>query len=130
MLKAVTVAVFSMLLSCAATAPVGDWYDDEYSKCREGTTVAIVRCVDRLTEAWQTRLDQAYQALLARQGSADRRDTLDDAQRLWHAFRQANCTFYGQGPGTIASVEAAECRRVLTRRRALELEQAAGAEPQ
>lgn len=67
---------------------------------------------------------KAFQALLARQGSAEHRGMLESAQRLWGAYRQANCTFYGQGPGTIAAVEAAECRRVLTRRRSLELEQA------
>lgn len=127
--KASLVVSFALLLFGAPAANAAGWYDDEYAQCREGPTVAIVQCVEHLTEAWQARLDQAYQALLSRQGSPERKAALEDTQRLWRAYRQANCAFYGQGPGSMAAIEAAECMRVLTSRRARELEQTAGIAP-
>jgi uncharacterized protein YecT (DUF1311 family) len=127
--KTATRAMLVALLFGAPTAHAADLYDHEYAQCREGTTVSIVQCVDRLTETWQARLDQAYQTLLARQSSSERKAALEEAQRLWRAYRHASCAFYRQGPGSITAIEAAECRRVLTSRRARELEQAAGVEP-
>jgi uncharacterized protein YecT (DUF1311 family) len=50
------------------------------------------------------------------------RDQLRAAQRLWIAYRDANCLYYGMGEGTIARIGAAECLRSMTEARAHELE--------
>ncbi len=46
------------------------------------------------------------------------------AERLWVQFRDANCDYYINIPGTRANYIYAECRRVLTAQRAIELEAA------
>ena len=114
--KVVLAAAIAALLATGA-----GWYDDEYAQCR-GTTAATVQCLDRLTTQWQARLDRAYNDALALQETPEREDRLREAQRLWTEYRAANCNFYREGQGTIAAIEAAECMRVLTARRALELE--------
>ena len=53
-------------------------------------------------------------------------ERLREAQRLWIRYRDANCAYYGAGPGSIAAIEAAECLRSMTRSRTLELEEMAG----
>jgi uncharacterized protein YecT (DUF1311 family) len=48
---------------------------------------------------------------------------LRNVQRLWIKYRDANCGFYAEAPGSISQVAAAECLRLMTKQRALELEQ-------
>ena len=40
---------------CAALV----WYGAEYQQCR-GTTAERVQCLDRLTQAWSQRVEDAY----------------------------------------------------------------------
>jgi uncharacterized protein YecT (DUF1311 family) len=103
-----------VLIPAAAHA---DWYGSEYQQC-QGTTAALLTCLDRATQAWDRRLNAAYQQRLHK-----RPDELRAAQRLWIEYRNANCRYYREGPGSIAAIEGAECMRVMTRQRALELEQ-------
>ncbi len=109
----------------AASGPSFDapWYDAEYKSCDQDTTPEIVACVSAKAKAWQARLDTALKAMLASQRPAQQ-DRLKAAQKAWVGYRDANCTYYANGEGTIARVEAAECQRVLTQQRARELEQA------
>ncbi len=53
---------------------------------------------------------------------ADRRAALRKSQALWTRYRDANCTWYDTGEGTIRRIEAGECMRSMTAARALELE--------
>ncbi len=97
-------------------------YGPEYQACKKGNTHEIEVCVGRLTEAWESRLNTAYQKLLhGRDAQSVAR--LREAERLWREFRNANCLYYGTGGGTITRLQAAECLRSMTAHRALELEE-------
>jgi len=97
-------------------------YGPEYQTCKKGNTHEIEVCVGRLTDAWDRRLNAAYQKLL--QGSdAQSVARLREAQHLWLELRNANCLYYGTGEGTITRLRAAECLRSMTAHRALELEE-------
>ncbi|MFG1462019.1 lysozyme inhibitor LprI family protein [Xanthobacter sp. DSM 24535] len=107
----------------ARSAEPTAWYSGEYKSCDQDTTPEIVRCITSLTAGWEARLETALKALLAQQ-TAKQQERLKASQKAWTAFRDADCAFYVNGEGTIARVEGAECRRVLTQQRAQELEQA------
>jgi uncharacterized protein YecT (DUF1311 family) len=110
-------AAFAGLLALPARA--GDAGDPEQS-C-DGSTAELVDCLAAKTERWDKRMTIAYQQAMKNASSA-RRDQLRAAQRLWIAYRDANCLYYGMGEGTIARIGAAECLRGMTEARARELE--------
>lgn len=110
-----------LVLSGPANAQM---YGPAYQKCSQGTTVAIVDCVNAGARTWDRRLNTAYRALLERSDPAQR-EPLKAAQRLWIRYRDANCGFYAAGEGSLRQVEAAECVRAMTQQRACELEAAA-----
>lgn len=86
----------------------------------DGSTVEIVACIDADMQRWDVRLNAAYQEAMRRVPSPQR-ESLRAAQRLWIQYRDANCRFYAMGEGSIAQIEASECRRTMTRQRAEEL---------
>lgn len=99
-------------------------FNSNYSPCGDKpSTVEIVACVDAKTKIWDDRLNKAYKELPKRI-DAGQLDPLKEAQRLWIKYRDTNCMFYGSQQGSIRQIQAAECRRSMTRDRALELEQA------
>lgn len=100
------------------------WYGPEYQQCTRQTTVGLAACIRELTNAWERQLAKAYQALSATLRPGPQRASLQKAQRLWAAYRNANCGFYGAGAGSISRIAAAECMRVMTKDRARELMQA------
>lgn len=119
---------FAMLLAAAvATAAVADdgLYGAEHQRCAGGggSTAEIVDCLGQLTRDWDRRLNAAYRELMRDNPQAGR---LREAQRLWIAYRDANCSYYGSGDGSIVRVRAAACLRAMTRQRALELEELLG----
>jgi len=90
--------------------------------CDEATsTQAIVECFDRQARAADGRLNAAYRAARGRVAAAQGQ-RLQVAQRAWIAFRDANCRAYAAGEGTMARIEASQCRFDTTRARAVELE--------
>lgn len=100
------------------------WYRGEYDACTEKpSTVEIVACIDELTKAWDRRLNAAYGALMEAQ-TPEQKVRLQAAEREWLQFRNVNCDYYLNSGGTIANIRYAECRRVLTAQRAIELETA------
>ncbi len=110
-------------LACASPAIAQNArYGPEYQRCANLPTVDLVACVARLTAAWDRRLNAAYQARLGNE-KGEQRQRLQAAQRLWIQFRDANFAYQGGGEGSISRVAAAECRRSMTRDRALELEE-------
>jgi uncharacterized protein YecT (DUF1311 family) len=113
-------ALLAATLADPVRAETVDWYDADYQQCAERTTRGIVECVAARTQAWDRRLNAAYRALMNL--TDERRTALRDAQRLWIRYRDANCGFYATGEGTLRQIEAAECLRVMTAWRALELE--------
>jgi uncharacterized protein YecT (DUF1311 family) len=110
-------AAFVGLLALPARA--GDAGDPEQS-C-DGSTPEMVDCLQARTARWDKRMTIAYQEAMKNAAPAQR-DQLRAAQRLWIAYRDANCLYYGMGEGTIARIGAAECLRSMTEARAHELE--------
>jgi uncharacterized protein YecT (DUF1311 family) len=96
---------------------------DETQKRCDGNTREIVECLIDRTAIWEKRMDAAYKQALA-DAEPKQRAKLVEAQKLWVAFRDANCQYYDLGPGTIASIQAGYCMKDLTKSRALELESA------
>jgi uncharacterized protein YecT (DUF1311 family) len=118
-----SIAILLLLFAAsAACAEDGEWYGLEYAPCRNLSTIGIVQCVGALTKTWDGRLNRAYKTLMAQQ-DPDQKQALRDAQRLWIKYRDANCGFYAGSPGTIRQVKAAECMRVMTKQRTIELEE-------
>lgn len=124
------------LLICASASPalaedaespteaIG-WYGKEFVACGEKTSTGqITDCILAAAERWDKRLNAAYQKLLAEQ-PAEQQERLRKAERAWVQFRDADCDYYINIPGTRANYIYAECRRVLTAQRAIELEAAA-----
>ena len=85
------------------------------------STPEVVDCLNTKAAQWDKRLNAAYQAAL-KDAEPKQRDQLRIAQRLWVKYRDANCTYYFLGEGSIARVLAADCTYRMTKQRALELE--------
>jgi uncharacterized protein YecT (DUF1311 family) len=93
----------------------------EGEDCGEkSTTPDIVACIDQRVVEWERVLAEAA-ATSSQAGSPEYASALEKAQSLWFQFRDANCLTYRLGEGTIAAVEAAECRLRMTKERAAEL---------
>lgn len=97
----------------------------KFTSCMDqtgGTTAGMVECIDAEARQQDARLNKAYKEVMA-QLSAGRKKQLQEAQRAWLKFRDANCAFYyDPDGGTIARVEANDCVMASTARRARELE--------
>ena len=116
-LKALVAAASLCLLASAVQA--GD-QGDPIKSC-DGNTFEMVECLKAKTAQWDKRMTSAYQQAL-KDVVPQQRDQLRAAQRLWIAYRDANCLYYGLGEGTIARIDAGECMRSMTEARARELE--------
>jgi len=86
------------------------------------TTVGMIDCIDAEFLRQDARLNKAYQALMANL-TDPRREKLQQAQRIWLKYRDANCDFYADPDGgTMAHVSASNCMLNTTAERARELE--------
>ena len=97
----------------------------QYSACMDrfsSSTADMVGCMTAETKHQDTRLNAAYQAAMALQ-TPERKKQLQQVQRLWIQYRDANCGFYmdPQG-GTLARLSANDCVMTSTAQRAKELE--------
>lgn len=117
----------ALVAAVAASHARAEWYGADYQQCAEKPTAQLVVCVQARTAHWDRELNRAYRQLMARL-VPQQQDRLRAAQRLWIQYRDANCGFYAAGEGSIASVEAAECLRVMTQRRYDELDSNANPE--
>lgn len=94
-----------------------------------GSTVEINQCLDRELARADARLNEAYRGALARIAAASEtkdkvrrewREALQDSQRKWIAFRDADCkgpvayAWYG-GTGATAAVLACLIEKTTTR---------------
>jgi len=116
-LKTLVAAASLCLLASAVQA--GD-QGDPIKSC-DGNTFEMVECLKAKTAQWDKRMTSAYQQAL-KDAVPQQREQLRAAQRLWIAYRDANCLYYGLGEGTIARIDAGECMRSMTEARARELE--------
>lgn len=119
------VFIAAALVGAAAFA----YADDKKEPDRECgvSTPEMVGCINEKTAYWDKRLNAAYPKAL-KNAEPKQREQLRKAQRLWVQYRDANCTYYFMGEGTIARIDAADCMYRMTRARAEELEGAADSE--
>jgi uncharacterized protein YecT (DUF1311 family) len=87
-----------------------------------GVTAAMLDCIGAETKSQDQRLNKVYREVMA-QLPAARKKQLQDAQRAWIKYRDANCGFYADPDGgTMATVLASDCFMSATAVRADELE--------
>lgn len=121
-----TFAAGALLLALCGTAAAAD--NPALKKCMDGasTTADMVGCNVKEAKVQDARLNTAYKtALAALEGN--RRQQLQDVQRLWIKYRDANCGFIGSATGgTIDQVNGSGCVLDMTQARAQELENLVG----
>jgi len=115
-------AASALLLAFCGSA----WADDSpaLKKCPDGanTTADMVSCNATEAKIQDARLNKAYKDVLALQ-EGKQKQQLQDVQRLWIKYRDANCGFIGSATGgTIDQVNGIGCMLDMTRTRAQELE--------
>lgn len=121
-----TLAAGALLLAVCGTAAADD--NPALKKCMDGanTTAEMVGCNVKEAKVQDARLNKAYKIALAAQ-EGNRKDQLQDLQRLWIKYRDANCAFAGSATGgTIDQVNGSGCVLDMTQARAQELEDLVG----
>lgn len=97
----------------------------EYSKCIEqsgGTTPAMIECMGAEAKRQDKRLNDVYKKLM-NELKPERKGQLQEAQRIWLKYMEANCAFYfDPDGGTVAQLAANECPVLAKAVRANELE--------
>ena len=97
----------------------------EYAKCIEqsgGTDPGMLDCMGAEAQRQDKRLNDAYKKLM-NELKPERRKELQEAQRLWIKYTEANCNFYlDPDGGTAAKLAASECPVLAKAARAKELE--------
>ena len=87
-----------------------------------GVTSSMIQCIAQETNYQDLRLNKAYKVLKNTLNSS-RQQKLQDVQRLWIKYRDANCKFYyDPDGGSIAGVSSVDCFMNMTAERADELE--------
>jgi uncharacterized protein YecT (DUF1311 family) len=96
-----------------------------YSKCLDkagAVDPAITECMSAEHSLQDKRLNANYKALMAKL-SGERKKQLQETQRLWLKYVEANCDFYySPTGGTSARMMANECSIKARAQRAQELE--------
>jgi uncharacterized protein YecT (DUF1311 family) len=121
-----TLAAGALLLAVCGTATAAD--NAALKNCMDGanTTADMVSCNVKEAKVQDTRLNKAYKTALAAQ-EGTRKQQLQDLQRLWIKYRDANCAFAGSATGgTIDQVNGTGCVLDMTQTRAQELEDLVG----
>lgn len=112
-------------LPFAAQANKDSLLSGDYAKCLDRAGAVNAEIQQCMAAEWQRQdkhLNRAYQQLLARQ-TPGQKQRLQDAQRLWLKYTEANCAFYfDPDGGTLARLSASECEVNARAARAHELE--------
>ena len=97
----------------------------QYGTCMDksgATTMGMIECITEEARRQDARLNKAYKALMADLSPA-RQAQLQQVQRTWIKYRDANCGFYNDPDGgSLARVSANDCMMTTTTSRASELE--------
>ncbi|MDD5214777.1 MAG: lysozyme inhibitor LprI family protein [Methylococcales bacterium] len=100
----------------------------QYTDCLDksnGVTSEMLDCIGIETKYQDERLNKAYKALMPQLSEA-RKKELQEAQRLWIKYRDANSRFYADPDGgTIATITSNDTFLTMTAERASELEELA-----
>ena len=121
-----SLAAGALLLAVCGAASAAD--NAALKKCMDGanTTADMVSCNAKEAKVQDERLNRAYKTALAAQ-EGTRKQQLQDVQRLWIKYRDANCAFAGSATGgTIDQVNGSGCMLDMTQTRAQELEDLVG----
>ena len=122
--------ILVLAVSAIAFVSLGAFAQDkgqskQYAACMNksgNTTTDMVECIAGETKREDVRLNTAYRALMAGLSPA-RKAQLQEAQRAWIKFRDANCSFYfDPDGGSLARIEGYQCELDATAARARELE--------
>jgi len=117
--------VFVAIGSAQAFGQEADLLSAEYSKCIEqsgGTDPGMLDCIGAEGKRQDKRLNDAYKKLM-NELKSERKKELQEAQRLWIKYTEANCNFYlDPDGGTAARLAASECPVLAKAARAKELE--------
>ncbi|MFO2465612.1 lysozyme inhibitor LprI family protein [Pseudomonas sp. 15FMM2] len=120
------VASALLLALCGPTSAAAS--NPALQKCMDSanTTAAMVGCNANETKVQDKRLNTAYKTAMAAHEGA-RKQQLQDVQRLWIKYRDANCAFAGSATGgSIDQVNGSSCLLDMTQTRADELENLVG----
>lgn len=122
----IAIGIFSFLLVFSGAAMAREArLSSAFSSCMDksdGVTAGMIDCINAEHKRQDTRLNKAYKVLIAEQTPA-RKKELQDVQRLWLKYRDANCAFYyDPDGGSMARINANSCVMDMTADRALELE--------
>ena len=102
-----------------------DLLSAEYSKCIErsgGADPGMLDCIKAEADRQDKRLNDAYKKLM-NELKSDRKRQLQQVQRMWIKYIEANCDFYlDPDGGTAARLAASECPVLAKAARAKELE--------
>lgn len=99
-------------------------FSPQYDACMDasgGTTFHMIECMTTETERQDVVLNANYRAAMAGLDES-RRTALREVQRLWIAYRDANCSFFADPDGgQMALVNGNGCVLEMTAERAAEL---------
>ncbi|WP_261393412.1 lysozyme inhibitor LprI family protein [Pseudomonas aeruginosa] len=119
----IVTSIFMAISSASAFAD--DGYSVAYSACvskAEGETSALVDCSNEELAKQDARLNKAYKTAMGVL-SAENKQKLLDAQRLWVKFRDADCgVYYSLSGGTMDMLNGSGCELAMTKERAESLE--------
>ncbi|MDQ1814834.1 lysozyme inhibitor LprI family protein [Massilia sp. CCM 9210] len=128
MLLALAAGAVSTVTAAAPEGAPATARGKQYERCMDKavSNVDMQECMSAQYALEDKRLNVAYRALMARQPAA-RKKELQEVQRLWLKYTEANCGFYGDPDGgTAARLAAHECAVSARAVRASELEELAG----
>ncbi|MDD5227235.1 MAG: lysozyme inhibitor LprI family protein [Methylococcales bacterium] len=120
--------ITGLILSCFSPAIFAEDDDltKQFSSCLDkanGVTSEMLDCIGTETKYQDERLNKAYKELLPLL-SAERKKELQETQRLWIKYRDANSHFYADPDGgTMATITSNDTFLTTTASRAKELEE-------
>ncbi|WP_157778312.1 lysozyme inhibitor LprI family protein [Massilia violaceinigra] len=127
LLLALAAGAVSTATAAAPEGAPGTALGKQYERCmnKAVSNVDMQECMSAQYALEDKRLNVAYRALLARQQGA-RKKELQEVQRMWLKYTEANCGFYDDPDGgTAARLAAHECAVSARAARAAELEELA-----
>lgn len=113
------ILLLTLFASIQSIPPNGYPPDIDCQTYKDGSIMAMSECFTMQSDVWERRLHDEYSAVIKR-GELDV-DKLEQAQRAWVRYREANCESYSTVNGSISTVLTGRCWRDMTRDRALEL---------
>jgi uncharacterized protein YecT (DUF1311 family) len=121
----IAVITFLLLSQISPAFAGGVKLSPAFDKCitkASAVDPAVLECIGNEHEVQDRRLNSSYKALMTKL-SAPRKKQLQEAQRLWLKYVEANCDFYyDSNGGTSARMMSAQCSVDARAQRASELE--------